>query len=292
VGSAGIDVNHVRSIINWTWGNNACIIGSVASSAVYSQTGTGWSNSYWNWWKETSCTSHYTRTDADFSNPYFCIPATYTHYSNVWIRGGYQGGYGGNLDSTSATGGCTYLLHFTSQAVKEYYAFRCLPVVRVGTQSRSGRDRTSRAQTTTRSKLDSGAGCGSRSQRPRALHLRARRFRAHLEQWNRGLSDSCSRRAGWLPLRDSYVVGGPRSARRSSHRLVIDGGAVVDTKHVLACAATRGAAGVDIGRPETVGTRRDALRTDFQQLTRGRRPPPRRFDSVSSSIGGSECLTP
>ena len=39
-----VDVNHVRSILNWTWGNNGCIIGSVASSAVYAEAGTGWYN--------------------------------------------------------------------------------------------------------------------------------------------------------------------------------------------------------------------------------------------------------
>jgi hypothetical protein len=116
----GIDVNHVRSILNWTWGNNGCIIGSVASSAIYAQSGTGWYNTSWNWYKLTSCESHYTYTSADFENDIFCVPPTYTHYNNVWIRGGYQGGYGGNLDSTSATGGCTYLLHWSQQLVKEY----------------------------------------------------------------------------------------------------------------------------------------------------------------------------
>lgn len=117
----GIDVNHVRSILNWTWGQNGCIVGSTASSAIYSQLATGWSNYYWNWWKETSCQQHYTRTDADFQNPIFCGGSTtYTHYRNVWIRGGYQGGYGGNLDSTWANGGCVSLLHWNYQVVKEW----------------------------------------------------------------------------------------------------------------------------------------------------------------------------
>jgi hypothetical protein len=116
----GIDVNHVRSILNWTWGQNGCIVGSTASSAIYSQPGTGWSNSYWHWWKETSCQQHYTRTDADFQNYVFCIPGTFTHYRNVWIRGGYQGGYGGNLDSTWASGACTNLLHWNYEVVKEW----------------------------------------------------------------------------------------------------------------------------------------------------------------------------
>ena len=116
----GIDVNHVRSILNWTWGQNGCIVGSTASSATYAQTATGWSRYAWNWWKETSCQQHYTRTDADFTNPVFCPPVTQTHYRNVWIRGGYQGGYGGNLDSTWASGSCTGLLHWSYQVVKEW----------------------------------------------------------------------------------------------------------------------------------------------------------------------------
>jgi hypothetical protein len=117
----GIDVNHVRSILNWTWGQNGCIVGSTASSAIYSQTATGWSNYAWNWWKETSCQQHYTRTNADFRNPVFCGGVTtYTHYRNVWLRGGYQGGFGGNLDSTWADGGCSGLLHWNYQVVKEW----------------------------------------------------------------------------------------------------------------------------------------------------------------------------
>jgi hypothetical protein len=38
----------------------------------------------------------------------------------VWLRGGYQGGFGGNLSSTWADGGRTYLLHWSYQVVKEW----------------------------------------------------------------------------------------------------------------------------------------------------------------------------
>lgn len=92
-----------------------------ASSAVYAEAYTGWDRSYWNWWKTTSCQQLYTHTDADFYNFIFCgaVP-TCTHYRNVWLQGGYQGGYGGNVDSISATGGCTNLLHWSIRVVKEW----------------------------------------------------------------------------------------------------------------------------------------------------------------------------
>jgi hypothetical protein len=118
----GIQMNYVRSILNWTWGNGGCIVGSVASSAVWRNPGTGWYNSAWNWWKTTSCTDHRTHTDADLTNSLFCVPpSTYTHYRNVRIRGGYTGTYGAALDSTWTDGTqCFPGLHWVGTVVKEY----------------------------------------------------------------------------------------------------------------------------------------------------------------------------
>ena len=118
----GVDVNHVRSILNWTWGNGGCIVGSVASSATYLFPSTGWGRTSWNWWKTTSCQDHRTHTDADFINRIFCPAVTVqTHYRDVRIRGGYTGTYGAALDSTStdASGPCPPL-HWGGQVVKEY----------------------------------------------------------------------------------------------------------------------------------------------------------------------------
>src|SRR5438552_737289 len=116
-----LPLNYVRSILNWTWGQGGCIVGSTASSAIFSQSATGWGNTYWNWWKTTSCTDHRTHTDADFKNSIFCFPpSTYTHYRNVRVRGGYTGTYGGALDSTWTDGTQCAPLHWSAQLVKEW----------------------------------------------------------------------------------------------------------------------------------------------------------------------------
>lgn len=115
-----VDVNHVDSIIAWTWGNGSCIVGYTPTSGTYAEGYTGWSRSDWNYYGLTSCESDYSYSSADFANYIFCVPPTYTHYYNVWVRGGYLGGYGGNVDSVSATGGCTYLLHWSQQLTKNF----------------------------------------------------------------------------------------------------------------------------------------------------------------------------
>lgn len=115
----GFTVNYVRSILNWTWGNNECIVGSTQSWATYAQSGTGWTLSSLSAWKDTYCDSHYGHVSADFSNYIFCVPPTYVHYRDVRIRGGYQGGYGAYLGSTWADGDC-FPLHWSAQLVKEW----------------------------------------------------------------------------------------------------------------------------------------------------------------------------
>jgi hypothetical protein len=115
----GLELNYVRSILNWTWGNNQCILGSTQSWATFAQVGSGWTRTGLGHWKTTSCDSHYGHVDADFANSIFCIPPTYVHYRDVRIRGGYQGGYGGFVGSTWADGACLPL-HWGAQLVKEY----------------------------------------------------------------------------------------------------------------------------------------------------------------------------
>jgi len=117
---ADLTLNSVRPILAWTW-NGSCVVASTSDVGTFQQTASGWSRTYFNWWRTTSCSDHRTHADADFKNSIFCTPpATYTHYRNVRIRGGGNGTYGAALDSTWADGDVCLPLHWSGQVVKEF----------------------------------------------------------------------------------------------------------------------------------------------------------------------------
>lgn len=116
----GLELNHVRPILAWTW-NGSCVVASTSDVGTFWQSATGWSRTSLNWWRTTSCSDHRTHADADFKNSIFCFPpSTYTHYRNVRIRGGGNGTYGAALDSTWTDGTQCAPLHWSGQVVKEF----------------------------------------------------------------------------------------------------------------------------------------------------------------------------
>ena len=113
-----IDTTKVRSNIAWTW-NGSCVTSASGSGYFWWRSGTGWSRVSRSVYITTGCTYRRVYSDAHYRNGAFCwpLPATHTYYDNVTVRGAYNGGLRGWVNSTWTTGDCLPL-HWHDKLVR------------------------------------------------------------------------------------------------------------------------------------------------------------------------------